>query len=542
MTKKNQSRDKRPGTNGVRKAENFSRREVLQSTVASGVSLPLLSSALVISGVSGAAAQKRAGGPRRGGILRVGYTSGTVRELLDPARASMGNDSTYCANVFDRLVHIENDFSIRSELAEKWQANADGSAWTFVLRPKLKFSDGSPLTTEDVAYSFKRILDKSVGSPSYGPLSQALAPEGIEIKDDRTIKFNLKGTNSQFPLIVSTRNFAIVKKGTSEFTVKTAIGSGSFVLTEFAPGEKWEMVRNPHHWRHGRPYLDGIREVNIVEPSTLVQSLLAGDLDVIGQVGPAQARLIKKSDKARLVESKNSGFMYVVMDLTQKPFTDPRVVKAVKAAVNRQILLNVAFQGYGTLTSDINIWPDHPTYPPGLGIRKQDIARAKKLLAEAGFPNGLDLQLYTSPSLTGMVEMATAFAEIVKPAGIRISIKQENPGTYWNTVWQKKPMYISYSGTRPPIATISNLYSTTPAYAETKLKDKRIDELLSAVKKSLDKAHQTKLLQEAWLIIANEGGASISFALNVLWGMRNSVHGVRTHTEDNLQFGDAYLS
>ena len=524
---------------GVEGSASVSRRDVLQSGVAAGVSLPLLTSALATVGASDAAAKAS---PKRGGILRVGYTSGTVRELLDPARASMGNDSMYCANIFDRLVHIENDFSVRSELAESWKANTDGSAWTFVLRPNLKFSDGTALTTQDVAYSFKRILDKSVGSPSYGPLSQTLAPDGIKIKNDRTIVFNLKGTNSQFPLIISTRNFAIVKKGTTKFTVETAIGSGSFILTSFAPGEKWEMVRNPHHWREGRPYLDGIRQVNIVEPSTLVQSLLAGSLDVIGQVGPAQARLVKGSDKARLVETKNSAFMYVVMDLTQKPFTDPRVVKAVKMAVDRQVLLNVAFQGYGTLTSDINIWPDHPTYPPGLGIRKQEIQQAKKLLAEAGYPNGIDLQLYTSPSLTGMVEMATAFAEIVKPAGIRISIKQENPGTYWNKIWQKNPFYISYSGTRPPVATISNLYSTTPAYAETKLKNKKIDEILSAVKATLDQDKQTKLLQQAWLIIANEGGASISFALNVLWGLRNSVHGVKTHTEDNLQFGDAYLS
>lgn len=518
-------------------ATSVPRRTLLKSGIAAG----LTAGAGMLGGLS-LWSPVQAAEPIRGKTLRLAYTSGTARESLDPAKASMGNDSIYCANIYDRLIRIENDFTLTSELAQKWNANADGSAWTFVLRDGLKFSDGSPLTTQDVAFSFARVLDKATASPGLGALSQTLDASGIEVQDPRTVLFKLKSTNSQFPLLIATRNFAIVKKGTTDFTVETAIGSGPFKLTSFAAGESWEMVRNEHYWRDGLPYLDGIRQVNIVEPASLIQSLLSGQTDVIGQVGPAQAKQVEGAASAKLVSSPNSGFMYVVMDLTQAPFTDARVVKAVKMAVDRQVLLNLVFQGYGTLTSDVNIWPTHPTYPPKLGIRPQDVEQAKQLLAEAGHPDGIDLELYTSPSLAGMVEMATAFAEIVRPAGIRVSIKQENSGVYWSQVWQTKPMYISYSGTRPPVATLSNLYSTTPAYAETKISNKEIDALLAQVRNSLDPQKQNELLQEAWEIVAEESGASISFALNVLWGMQKTVQGVRTHTEDNLQFHEAYIA
>jgi len=525
------------GKSGALGRLHLPRRSLLKSGIAAGLTLGsgLLGGLAVSSSLQAAE-------PTRGKTLRLAYTSGTVRESLDPAKASMGNDSIYCANIYDRLIRIENDFTVSPELAEKCTANVEGSAWTFVLRDGLKFSDGSPLTTEDVAFSFARVLDKATASPGLGALSQTLDRSGIDIRDPRTIVFKLKGTNSQFPLLVATRNFAIVKKGTTDFTVETAIGSGPFKLTRFVAGESWEMVRNEHYWRAGLPYLDGIRQVNIVEPATLIQSLLSGQSDVIGQVGPAQAKQVEGAAGAKLVSSPNSGFMYVVMDLTQAPFSDPRVVKAVKMAVDRQVLLNLVFQGYGTLTSDVNIWPTHPSYPPKLGIRTQDIEKSRQLLAEAGHPDGIDLELYTSPSLAGMVEMATAFAEIVRPAGFRVSIKQENPGVYWSQVWQTKPMYVSYSGTRPPVATLSNLYSTTPAYAETKINNKEIDDLLAQVRNSLDAQKQNELLQSAWGIVADEAGASISFALNVLWGMQKTVQGVKTHTEDNLQFHEAYIA
>ncbi len=510
------------------------RRTMLRGAVA-GIALMAFGGGLVRQ------ANAQEATPKKGGTLNMAYTSGTVRESLDPARASMGNDTIYCAHIYDRLIRLENGFTISNQLAENYSSNEAGSAWTFVLREGLSFSDGTPLTTADVAYSFARVLDPATASPSQASLAQTLDPQGIQVVDDRTITFNLKEPNSQFPLQIATRNFAIVKKGTSEFTVETAIGSGPFRLTSFAPGESWEMVRNEHYWRPNLPYLDGIRQVNIVESATLIQSLLSGNSNVIGQVGPAQAQLIEASDKAHVAVSENSAFMYVVMDLTQAPFDDPLVVRAIKLAVDRQALLNVVFQGYGTLTSDVHIWPGHPTYPENLGIRAQDLAQAKALLEEAGHPNGIELELFTSPSLSGMVELATAFAEIVRPAGINVTIRQENAGTYWSQIWQVKPMYVSYSQARPPVTMLSNLYATKPAFAETKLNNPEIDRILGDVRTSLDVDKQNALLRKAWQIVADESGSSVAFSLNVLWGMSNNIRDVRTHSGDNLQFHDAYF-
>lgn len=136
------------------------RRTLLKGGVATGLMLGVGS--FINFSETAAAAQE----PKHGGTLRLAYTSGTVRETLDPARLREGNESMYCANIYDRLLRIENDFSVSAELAEKWNANADGSVWTFVLRDGLKFSDGTPLTSEDVAYSFSRLLDARRNLPA----------------------------------------------------------------------------------------------------------------------------------------------------------------------------------------------------------------------------------------------------------------------------------------------------------------------------------------------------------------------------------------
>ncbi len=460
---------------------------------------------------------------------------------LDPHKQTAFSSLRLLELVYEPLVRLDAQLQIVPAIADSWQFSKDAKELTFKLNPKAKFQNGAAVTAADVKASFERILDEKTGAAAR---ANFLSIASIDTPDTTTVVFHLSQPDVPILTAMSDVNAAIVPA--SEIAAGSigikAVGSGPFKIASFAPGESWELVRNPNYWRAGLPYLDGIRQVKIDEPATLVQSLLSGQSDVIGQVGPAQVRQVDGSPGAHIVSSPNSGFMYVVMDMTQAPFDDPKVIKAVKAAVDRQALLNIVFQGHGTLTSDVNVWPGHPSYPPGLGVRAQNIEEAKRLLAEAGHPNGIDLQLYTSPSLSGMVEMATAFAEIVRPAGIRVAIQQENSGTYWSQVWQTKPMYISYSGARPPVATIGNLYVTKPAYAETKISNPEIDKLLAEVCASLDENKQNELLQQAWSIVADQAGASISFALNQLWGMRKTVQGVKPHSEDNLQFHEAHIA
>jgi peptide/nickel transport system substrate-binding protein len=230
------------------------------------------------------------------------------------------------------------------------------------------------------------------------------------------------------------------------------------------------------------------------------------------------------------------------MDSTKEPFNDERVRMAIKLAVDRQKVVDTAYQGYGTTTSDVPVPADDPYFPDEIGERDQDIDEAKRLLAEAGHPNGIDVELFTSQAFAAMVDLAQAFEQLVRPAGIRVKIKQWPADTFWDQVWLVKPMYTSYYTRRHPNESLSITYTSSAPWNESKLKSKELDDLVAKGLATADEDEQQQVYQDALEIVANEAGTSIPAFINRLHVAKKNVKGVELGLQTAMLVKKAYLT
>ena len=481
------------------------------------------------------------GAPKKGGILQVSFSDASTKENLDPALSTLNNDSFYTGQIYEGLTVYDTEWNVHPVLAESWEPNEDASEWTFHLREGVTFHDGTPLTAADAAYSIGRILDEELGSPLFSRLDQSLAQDGIEATDDRTLVLRLKQADSLMPLALAARHAMIVKEGTDEFTVETAVGTGPFKVKSFQPGRSWEVERNPEYWEAGLPYLDGVRGLIVGEQSTKVQAVTAGQSHLGDPIDYSAASTVQGAGGAELLEFKGATYLVVSMDQTQEPFTDERVVRAIKMAVDRERVLQAVYQGYGDVTADVPAPPVDPHYPPDLDAA-QDVEGAKQLLAEAGYPNGIDLELHTSASYGGMVDFAVAFQQVVEPAGIRVKLNQGSPDTYWDQVWLVKPMYVSYWTRRHPNDTLAVTYVSNAPWNECKLKNQELDDLLDQGLSTTDEDERLRIYQQALAIVAEKHGTAIPAFASKLWIKKKNVRDEELELSRGMLLRKAYLS
>src|SRR5215211_7123775 len=252
--------------------KELTRRQLLKGAagIAAGASVLGLAGCGGDEGGGGAEGGTATGQVKRGGILQVSFSDSSTDESLDPAISELNNDSFYTGQIYEGLTVADTEWGVHPVLAEKWEPNEDASEWTFTLRQGVTFHDGTPFTSKDAAYSIGRLLDEDIGSPLFSRLQPSLDPDGIAAPDEQTLVLTLKRPDSLIPLALGARHAMVVKDGTTEFSVETAIGTGPFKVKSFQPGQSWEVEKNASYWEKGLPYLDGIRGAVIGEQSTKV--------------------------------------------------------------------------------------------------------------------------------------------------------------------------------------------------------------------------------------------------------------------------------
>jgi peptide/nickel transport system substrate-binding protein len=187
------------------------------------------------------------------------------------------------------------------------------------------------------------------------------------------------------------------------------------------------------------------------------------------------------------------------------------------------------------------VQPDEFYYPSDLST-EQDIEGAKALLAEAGYPNGIDVELHTSDSYGGMVDLAVAFQQVVEPAGIRVKVNQGSPDTYWDQVWLVKPMYVSYYTRRHPNEILSITYASKAPWNECKLKNPTLDDLLSQALRTTDEEEQKAIYQDALREVNDKHGTSIPAFVSKLWVKKNNVQGEELELSRGMIMKRAYIA
>ena len=424
--------------------------------------------------------------------------------------------------IYDRLVGLDENGLPVPDLAVSWEPDETAEKWTFKLREGVTFHDGKPFTSADVAYTFKHIFDPELES-AVAAMLDIVDVEALETPDDLTVVFNLKSGHADFPLLLADYRVRMIREGSLDTIEENPIGTGPYKLEKFDLDGTTVFVVNDDYWR-GPPGLAVIEVIAMADSEARVQALLANQIDLVEELGPEQLAMFEDDPNYVIREVPTGYWQNFVMNVTLPPFDDVRVRQAMKLVVDRQEIIDVVLQGHGSMGYDHPVWPGDP-YFLELDL-PQDIEKAKELLDEAGYPDGLTVELYVSDIDSFMIPLAVVYKEQAAEAGINVEIKQVPSDGYWDQIWLVKPFCGSHWGQRPADQILNEAFRCEASWNETFWCDEEFEQLLDDARKELDLAKRTELYRKAQQLLADEGGEIVFLFKNEIDVMNARVKGM----------------
>lgn len=453
--------------------------------------------------------------PKRGGILRAGIAGGSAADTLDAHAPVSHPDEARVISLYDPLLDWTPDYRLVNVLADEVSHNQDVSVWTVRLRQGLEFHDGKPVTADDVIFTFQRIINPKDPKPPAISLAR-LSPDGMRKLDDRTVRFTLKGPDVIFDQEIAGYSLGIVPVG---YNPKKPIGCGPFKFKSFQPGQQSDFVRFENYWRTGQPYVDELLIIDFVQDTARVNALLAGEVQAIDQVPPAQVNQLMANSALHVLNSKTGSWLPFTMRVDVAPFSDVRVRQAMRLIVNRPQMVEQALSGFGVIANDLP-GPFDPLYDHSIPQRSQDIEQAKSLLRQAGRSN-LSVQLTTSQAAAGLVEAAQVLAQQAKAAGVQINVREVDPSIFFGTGYLKWPFAQDFYFTRNYLPQIEIDSLPTSPYNETHFDNPRFNQLAEQARAAVDVSKRRELVHEMQRIQWTSGG-------DIIWGFNNQVDAYST--------------
>lgn len=359
-------------------------------------------------------------------FLHTGSASGSIKILVN--RGLLSHD-----------IHGK----LQPELAESWGIE-NGVDYTFRLRPNAKFHNGMPVQAEDVAYSFNLIRNDPAAR-----MSSAMNPvESIETPDPLTIRLRLRAPAIPFAEVLGNLNCAVISAKAHKADPTSFVGCGPYRITGQERGSYIELAAVRDFYKPGRPKLARIKAVTYIDDVLRAAALDTGDVDIIQDV--PWSRMAAVAANPRLVmQAVNGAFMFFTFNTTQGPFANPKVRQAVAIAINRADVLNAAFSGKGVELAGLPIPEDSPFFNPDTAnLWPYDPARARTLLAEAGYPQGFSTTLLSTVSPAMHAETSIVVQQSLAAIGITATLKT----TDWATrvaLGNKGQYEIAMNGTAP---------------------------------------------------------------------------------------------
>ena len=454
------------------------------------------------------------------GVLRVANDAGFGgSETMDPYD---GNRFWPAINmVFDRLIGVDKDFSPIPELADSWTANDAMTEWTLKLHAGVKFHDGSDFDSADVVYSIDRMIDPTFDSPVRAVLGII---DHVDAVDASTVKIVLSTAEADLPVLLADYRALMTPVDSLDTIGKTPVGTGPFSMQTFDPEGTTVLAANPNYFL-GKPKLARIEIPAIADAQAATQALLGGQVDMLLTVGAKNESLFSDTSKFTTQHIVSGDWNGIDFRVDHKPFDDARVRKALRIAVDRQKLADVVLgKDGGVVACDTPVWSGDPYRWDG--DCAQDIEGAKKLLADAGFPDGIDIEIFTSDVEDNFVDLVQAYQEQVKAAGIRVKITMADASGYWDNVWMKEPVFVTSWGQRPAPQVLNEVFRSTAAWNETGLIDTELDGLLDSARSTLDNGERAKQYQAIQQHLFENSATFIPYHKTLVRAMSSKVKGV----------------
>ena len=494
-----------------------SRRELLKMLLAGG--------AAVATGgvVLGRATQAAAATPVSGGNFKAAGWSSSTADTLDPAKASLSTDYVRCCSLYNRLTFLDKAGVTQMELAESFDSK-DAKTWTVKLRKGVTFHDGKDLTAEDVVYSLKRHLDKSVGSKVAKIAAQIT---GFKAVDKSTVEITLADPNADLPTILALHHFMIVADGTTDFSKGN--GTGAFVLQTFEPGVRSVVTKNKNYWKSGKPYLDSFEFIAISDDSARVNALLSGDINFAASINPRAMKLIGGQQGFELSKTTSGNYTDLNIRLDMDPGSKADFVAGMKYLVNREQIVKSALRGLGEIGNDQPVSPANIFHNADLKPKAFDPDKAKFHFQKAGLL-GQSIPVIASDAATSSIDMAVIIQAAGADIGMKLDVQRVPADGYWDNYWLKAPVHFGNINPRPtPDILFSLLYASNAPWNESQYKSEKFDKMLVEGRGSLDQAKRKEIYGQMQTMVSEEAGTIIPAYISNVDALSSKVKGLEAN-------------
>jgi peptide/nickel transport system substrate-binding protein len=486
----------------------------------------LLASCATLVVIASVAATGAVGGSSTGGTLRMSETPDIT---LDPPNAPGETDILVLHSVYQTLVgySFAKAASV-PELAQKWTINPDGTVYTFFLNPKARFASGNPVTAGDVTYSLNRVYQFTTAAQGY-QIAPFLTGDNVDAVNAHTVRITLKSPSPAFLAALSGTAASILDskvvkthesgndQGKAWLASHTA-GSGPFVVTQWTKDSNITLTRNSKYWGP-KPSLNSVIIQYVQSEPQAVSLLKGGDLDAVTSVLPSDVTALKKSGY-KVVTGESLFNYYLSMNLLpNSPFKSPKVRAAVRYAVDYNGLINKLFGGDAVQIGGV-IGKGLLGYDPKLNtMYKTDIAKAKSLLSQAGYPSGFQTDLYyqsDSPVLGVPADtLAAKIQSDLAKVGIQITLRGEPSATVFPQYKSGQlPFVLWFFGpTYPDPDVIMSPHGDWNTQATTRVhyNSARVSLLIQKARVTVNTKKRRAMYMQAQEIVAAEGPYAFLF-------------------------------
>ena len=472
------------------------------------------------------------GGSGSGGSLTY---AAAPPNTVDPHMMSSLGDIHTVQPVVSYLVRLGNDLSLEPDLATEWSSD-DGQTWTFALREGVVFHDGSEFTAEDVVATFERIVDPEEASAAAGSF-EWLEPGSVTAVDDHTVRFELSEPVGDFPAWVTAYQAAILPAEWEGDFAENPVGTGPFRLVEYVPQQRAVFERNEDYWEEGLPLLDRLEAIYYEDFGAQITAIQSGDIDVMTLLPGDLIDTVPQGQGVEILSAPSASHGQLTMRTDTEPWDDVRVRQAMAYAIDRQQIVDELWGGYATVAND---HPFSQVYAESEGIdleqRTQDIDRARQLLAEAGYPDGVDAQLTT---YGGIGIFAQAVAEMAAPAGFNLEITVEPTDVYYQH-WTELDLAMetwlhrSSPGQIPALAFQCGADWNVPAWC-----NEEYDSLITELNATVDPDERADIVAQMASIQHEEVPSVIAWFQHTLSAVNERVSGYDSHPANFVDFRHA---
>ncbi|SEN56105.1 ABC transporter substrate-binding protein [Lihuaxuella thermophila] len=377
------------------------------------------------------------------------YGRGADSKALDPIQVTDGESIKVAEQIFETLVKYKKENTeVEPGLAESWETSKDGLVWTFKLRQGIKFHDGTPFNAEAVAYNFNRWMDKSHPEhkggefPYYGYMfggykgDKGHVIKSVTAVDEYTVKFELNFPQGPFLSNLAMPVFGIasptaVKKDPVQFN-QNPVGTGPFKFKNWKKNDSITLEKNKDYWQKGYPKLDRLIFKSIPDNSARFTALQSGDIDMMDGLNPDDVKLVESNKQLQLFKQAGMNVAYLALNTEKKPLDHPKVRQALNHAVNKEGIIKSFYADLAVPA--VNPMPDIIWgYNKEIKDYEYDLDKAKQLLAEAGYPNGFEIEFYAMTEPRPYMPNGKKVAEYMAADFEKIGVKTKIVTYDWQT-------------------------------------------------------------------------------------------------------------